>query len=52
MCAFMAAAFITPPIYPLFGAVSKFCVFPPADLLTLQRGYPDSDQELMSFRPF
>jgi hypothetical protein len=49
MCAFMAAAFITPPIYPLFGAVSKFCVFPPADLLTFQRGYPDSDQELMSF---
>jgi hypothetical protein len=52
MCAFMAAAFATLLIYPLFGVASKYCIFPPADLLTLQRGHPDSDQELMSFRPF
>jgi hypothetical protein len=48
----MAAAFATLLIYPLFGVASKYCIFPPADLLTLQRGHPDSDQELMSFRPF
>jgi hypothetical protein len=48
----MPAAFITPSIYPLFGAARKYCVFPPADLLTLQRGHPDSGQELMTFRPF
>ena len=48
----MAAAFVTPPIYSLFGAASKYCIFPPADLLTLQRGHPDSDQVLMAFRPF
>lgn len=52
MCAFMVAAFVTPPIYPLFGVASKYCIFPPTDLLTLQRGHPDSDQKLMSFRPF
>jgi hypothetical protein len=38
--------------YPLFGVASKYCLFPPADLLTLQRGHPDSDQELMTFWPF
>jgi hypothetical protein len=52
MCAFMAAAFVTPPIYPLFGVASKYCLFPPADLLTIQRGHPDSDQESMTFWPF
>jgi len=48
----MAANFVTPPIYPLSGAASKYCIFPPANLLTLQRGHPDSDQEFMAFRPF
>jgi hypothetical protein len=48
----MAAAFATLLIYPLFGVARKYGIFPLADLLTLQRGHPYSDQELMTFRPF
>jgi hypothetical protein len=38
--------------YPLLGVASKYYLFPPADLLTLRRGHPDSDQESMTFWPF